>query len=95
MKLLGTPFAEIKEQNMSTRAIFLGLEHDMSEVLSGGKVHFWVRQQLEDKIVGMVAEARTTGMGRRRMHKGVQQQAPRPPQWTLPPATTTTCTLRS
>ena len=60
MKILGTPFAKAKQQDMSTKATFLGLEHDTSEAISCGKVHFWVKQHLEDKLVGMITEARAS-----------------------------------
>ena len=61
MKMLGTPFSEAKQQDMSIKATFLGLEHDTSEAMSCGKISFWVRQQLEDKLVGMITEARASG----------------------------------
>ena len=60
MKILGTPFAEAKQQDLSTNVTFLGLDHDTSQALSCGKVHFWVRQQLEDKLMGMITEARVS-----------------------------------
>ena len=61
MKMLGTPFAAAKQQDMDTKGTFLALSHDTSEAISRGRVHFWVRQQLEDKLVGMITEARTRG----------------------------------
>ena len=35
-----TPFAEEKRQPMSTKGLFLGLDHDLSAALSGGFVSF-------------------------------------------------------
>ena len=61
MKLLGTPSAAAKQQDMDTEATLLSFRHDTSEAISCGKVHFRVRQPLEDKFVGMITEARASG----------------------------------
>ena len=60
MKILGTPFAEAKQRDMSTKATFLNLEHVTSEAMPCGEIHFWVQQHLEDKLVGMITEARAS-----------------------------------
>ena len=38
---IGSPFADAKRQKMARTADFLGLEHDMANVLTQGEVKFW------------------------------------------------------
>ncbi|CAE7559557.1 unnamed protein product [Symbiodinium natans] len=60
LRLLGTPFAAAKRQHMAEVGEFLGLHHDLSR-LESGKVTFWARQRLVDKVAAMVAQARESG----------------------------------
>ena len=55
--LLGTPFAEEKKQQMASQGTFLGLTHDLSEVLSTNTIKFWVRDRLQDKMITLMQEA--------------------------------------
>ena len=55
--LLGTPFAEDKRQPMSHMGVFLGLEHDMSQALTQGVIHFWAKDKLVDKLRRLLQEA--------------------------------------
>ena len=54
--LLGTPFADEKRQKLAVRANFLGLTHDMGRARQGA-VDFWVKQELVDKVEGIMDEA--------------------------------------
>ena len=56
--LLGTPFAAEKQQLMRSGATFLGLEHDLSEVPSRGRVTFWARDRIQKKLLDIIAQAR-------------------------------------
>ena len=56
MSMLGTPLAEAKQQDRDTKSTILGLEHDTAEAISCGRIVFWVKQQLGDKLVGRFAE---------------------------------------
>ena len=60
--LLGTPFAEEKQQPLSDKGTFLGLDYDFTEVWSAWSVFFWVRERLETKVVTMMTEARSSGI---------------------------------
>ena len=53
-KLLGTPFAEEKRQQMSSKGLFLGLDHDVSKALNPGFVTFWARERLETKLTSII-----------------------------------------
>ena len=57
--LLGTPFAAEKQQLMRSGATFLGLEHDLSEVPSRGRVTFWARDRIQKKLLDIIAQARS------------------------------------
>ena len=57
MTLLGSPFSPEKRQPMSTRADFLGLEHNTESVAEHGYISFWVRERIEQKINDMMAQA--------------------------------------
>ena len=56
-KMLGTPFATDKQQLMSSRGTFLGLEHDLSSAMSTGQVTFWVRDRLQEKLLDLINTA--------------------------------------
>jgi hypothetical protein len=47
---------------MSAKGLFLGLEHDFSQLPSTGTISFWPCQRLIDKITQMIAEARATAV---------------------------------
>ena len=57
MTCIGSPFADAKRQHMAKTADFLGLEHDMANVLTQGEVKFWPRTRLREKLDEMVGEA--------------------------------------
>ena len=59
-KLLGTPFAGEKRQTMSQKGVFLGLEHDLTSCLRTGRVTFWIRSRLQDKILQLVNQSLQT-----------------------------------
>ena len=56
-ELLGTPFASEKRQQMDTRGVFLGLQHSLDSCLTQGVVHFWVKDKLQEKLLGIISEA--------------------------------------
>ena len=56
---LGTPYQQEKRQRMATLGDFLGLEHDLSQAMSQGRVALWVRERLHQKIEGLVTQAET------------------------------------
>ncbi|CAE8608115.1 unnamed protein product [Polarella glacialis] len=58
MTVLGTPFAEAKQQQMSSHSDFLGLEHDLVHARAQEKVTFWVRERLQTKILDFIKKAR-------------------------------------
>ena len=60
MKILGTPFAPRKQQDMAVTGDFLGLVHDLTHATSSGLVKFWVRKSLTIKLQGMMQTARDT-----------------------------------
>ena len=60
MKILGTPFAPCKQQNMAVTGDFLGLVHDLTHATSSGLVKFWVRENLTAKLQGMIKTSRDT-----------------------------------
>ena len=47
---------------MSAKGLFLGLEHDFSQLPSTGTISFWPCQRLIDKITQMIAKARATAV---------------------------------
>ena len=53
--MVGTPFAEEKEQHMAPAGTFLGLDHDLSQALSSGYVSFWARERLEAKLMSLIS----------------------------------------
>ena len=59
---LGTRFAEEKQQPVSDEGTFLGLDYDFTEVGSHDHVQFWVRERLETKVVGMIRDAKSSGV---------------------------------
>ena len=46
--LLGTPFAPLKQQDMSSRGDFLGLEHDISSLAQTSTLTVWARGRIVD-----------------------------------------------
>ena len=60
--LLGTPFAEAKQQPLNDEGTFLGLDYDFNEIWSTSSVFFWVRARLESKVVTMMNEACSSGI---------------------------------
>lgn len=56
--VLGTPFADEKQQPLSDKGTFLGLDYDFTEVGSDDHVQFWVRERLESKVTGMIRDAK-------------------------------------
>ena len=59
--LLGTPFAAEKRQAMAPQGVFLGLQHSLTSCLSDGVVRFWAKDKLEEKMLGLMTEAETSG----------------------------------
>ena len=55
--MLGRPFADAKQQPMSSTSDFLGLSRDVSQALCNGLVRFWPRTRIVDKIEAMLSEA--------------------------------------
>jgi len=55
--VLGTPFADEKQQPLSV----LGLDNDFTEVGSDDHVQFGVRERLESKVTGMIRDAKSSG----------------------------------
>ena len=60
--VLGTPFADEKQQPLSDKGTFLGLDCDFTEVGSDDHVQFWVRERLESKGAGMIRDAKSSGV---------------------------------
>ena len=58
--VLGTPFAEEKQQPLSDKGTFLGLDYGFTKVGSHYHVQFWVRERLESKVTGMIRDAKST-----------------------------------
>ena len=56
-KVFGSPFAESKHQAMAASGDFLGLCHDLSSAKDSGRIWFWPRQRLLDKVNDMIQEA--------------------------------------
>ena len=52
MKILGTPFAPCKQQDMAVTGDFLGLVHDLTHATSSGLVKFWVREKSDSQAAG-------------------------------------------
>ena len=61
MRLLGSPWSAQKSQPCSTSADFLGLQHDCSSAHLG-KLSFWPRQALVDKVLHIVSVAEEAGL---------------------------------
>ena len=59
--LLGTPFASEKRQAMAPQGVFLGLQHSLTSCLSEGVVHFWAKDKLEEKMLGLMTTAEVSG----------------------------------
>lgn len=66
-KLIGTPFAEEKKQLMASSGTFLGLTHDLSQVMRTGLIHFWIKDRLADKMTSIIKEA----ISHRRLQPGI------------------------
>ena len=60
-KLLGTPFSEEKQQQMSPHGTFLGLDHDFSKAHSHGQIFFWARERIQEKLTSFILSAQETG----------------------------------
>ena len=57
--VLGTPFADEKQQPLSDKGTFLGLDYGFTKVGSHYHVQFWVRERLESKVTGMIRDAKS------------------------------------
>ncbi|CAE8593710.1 unnamed protein product, partial [Polarella glacialis] len=60
MMVLGTPFAEAKQQQMSSYGDFLRWEHDLVHARTQEKVTFWVRERLQVKILDLIKRLELT-----------------------------------
>jgi len=60
-ELLGTPFASEKKQLMAEEGTFLGLVHQLQNCLNSGRVTFWVKARLQDKLLDIITTARAEG----------------------------------
>ena len=60
-ELLSTPFASEKKQLMAEEGTFLGLVHQLQNCLNSGRVTFWVKARLQDKLLDIIATARAEG----------------------------------
>ena len=56
-ELLGTPFALEKKQLMSPEGTFLGLVHQLEDCMALGRVTFWVKPKLQEKLQDIVSTA--------------------------------------
>ena len=61
MSLLGSPWAPEKSQRHGPTGDFLGLMHDLAEVVKG-RIVFWPREALTEKVGAILAVARKTGL---------------------------------
>ena len=61
-EIMGSPFAEDKRQDMARTGTFLGLDFDLSEISGDGRVAFWFRSRLQEKVEDMLATAERTGV---------------------------------
>lgn len=55
--LLGMPFTDEKWQTMSTKGLFLGLDHNFSTTST---IAFWPRQRLINKMSSLIGNYRTS-----------------------------------
>jgi hypothetical protein len=53
MRMVGLPFAEEKQVNMTHKADFLGLVHEVANCFATGKVPLYPRERLTEKLVEM------------------------------------------
>ena len=60
--MLGSPFALDKRQAMAPTGTFLGLDFDFSQALQSGRVKFFVRERLLQKVQDMVATSLSSGL---------------------------------
>ena len=58
--LLGAPFAAEKKQATSGHGVFLGLQHSLADCLHSGQVHFWLKANLEAKLIDIIQIARSS-----------------------------------
>ena len=58
--ILGTPFAQEKEQLMSSEGTFLGLVHQLEGCIDSGLATFWVKPKLQEKLQSIIKSAQTS-----------------------------------
>jgi hypothetical protein len=59
-RLLGRPLSATKAVDLSARADYLGLEHDVGRALSSGVVSFRPRDKLHEKVADVIAKLRSS-----------------------------------